>query len=92
MLFKSQYAVMAKLLVQEPSRLKHIPPADRFFVEFYWKQAKRADRCKIALLREQLLNGEIDENGARCAAPGQNLKLAVAKARWQERRVDSERA
>ena len=92
MLFRSQYAVMAKLLVQEPSQLKHIPPADRFFVEFYWKQTKRPDRCKVALLREQLLNGEIDENAARCAAPGQNPKLAAAKVRWQERRVGSERA
>lgn len=92
MLFKHHYAVMAELLVQEPSQLKYVPPADRFFVDFYWKQTKRADKCKVALLREQLLNEEIDDDEARRAAPGPNLKLAAAKARWQEKRVGSERA
>ena len=83
---------MAELLVQEPSRLNHIPPADRFFVDSYWKQKNRADRCKIAQLREQLLIGEIGEDEARRTAPGPNLKLAAAKAKWQTRRAGSEGA
>lgn len=92
MIFKCHYGVMAHLVMREPSRLDHIPPADRFFVEFYWKQKNRADRCKIALLREQLLIGEIDEAAARRAVPGPNLKLAAAKAEWEARRTGSEKA
>lgn len=74
-LFRCHYAAAT----QEPSRLKHIVPADPSSVDFYWKQKKRADRGKAALLRQQLLSWEIDEDAARCAAPGPSPKLAARR-------------